>query len=54
MIRLLILISHLCLSYMWFGVAQGHVPKRQVFKRDWIVCSKYDNHSRLNSQHDWG
>ena len=22
-------------------------------KRDWSTCSKYDNHSRLDSQHNW-
>jgi len=29
------------------------LPQRQVMKRDWTVCSKYDKHSRLNSQHHW-
>ena len=23
-------------------------------KVDWIVCSKYDNHSRLNNEHNKG
>ena len=25
-----------------------------VFERDRITCSKYDNHARLNNQHNWG
>ena len=25
-----------------------------MFERDWIACLKYDNHSRLKSQHNWG
>ena len=34
---------------MWLGVEQ--TPKRRhVFTRDWTPCSKYGNHSRLNSQ----
>ena len=24
-----------------------------VLKRDWTVCSKYDNHSRFDIQHNW-
>ena len=28
-------------------------PKGHVSKRDWITCSKYANHSRLNNQQDW-
>lgn len=30
------------------------MSERHVFKRDWIACLKYANHSRLKSQHDWG
>ena len=33
---------------------QEWTPKIHVFKRDWISCSKYDNHSRLGRQHDLG
>jgi hypothetical protein len=33
---------------VWF---QEWVLKRLVFESDWIVCSKYDDHSRLNDQH---
>ena len=29
------------------------IKKTCAFKRDWTVCPNYDNHSRLNSQHDW-
>ena len=25
-----------------------------MFKRYWTMCPKYDDHSRLNSQHNWG
>ena len=32
---------------------QEQLPKRHVFKRDWIVPSIYDNHSRVNNQHVW-
>ena len=38
------LIRQLYLSGVWFSV---DVRTDQVFKRDWITCSKYDNHSRL-------
>lgn len=30
------------------------MSKRHVFIRDWIVCSKYDNHSRFIRQYNWG
>ena len=30
------------------------VAPSDVFKRDWSTCSKYDSHSRPNSQHNWG
>ena len=36
----------------WNMVRCKHTPKRDIFKRDWIACSKYANHPRLNSQHD--
>ena len=51
-IRLLFLIRHL---YIW--VVCGHVwlqewiSVRDVANIDWIVCSNYDNHSKLNGQH---
>ena len=25
-----------------------------MFEGDWTKCSKYVEHSKLNSQHDWG
>ena len=28
--------------------------QKDVFKRDWIVSSNLVNHSRFNSQHNWG
>ena len=39
----------------WYVVRCGSKDRYQkdVSKRDWITCSKYDNHSRLNKQHNW-
>ena len=28
--------------------------QKDMFKRDWTVCSEYDDHSRLNCQHKYG
>ena len=28
---------------------QDQIPKRYVFKKDWTMCSKHDDCSRLNS-----
>lgn len=39
---------------MWLVVTPRMETYKNVFKRDWIPCSKYDNHSRPNSQHDGG
>ena len=33
------------------GSTNGY-KKRQVFKRDWTMCSRYHNYSRFNSQHN--
>jgi hypothetical protein len=44
------------LSGMWMvgcGSKDGW-PTRRVLKRDWIMCSKYSNPYRLNSQQNWG
>ena len=30
----------------------GH--QKDVLKRDWMTCSKLINHSRRNSEHNWG
>ena len=49
----LILIKHLSLSDMWLARLQEQILERHVFKKDWTTCSKYDNHSRLNNQHNW-
>ena len=51
-------IMGLYLSGMWFGVATRtdiyiYIYKHE-FNRYWIVCSKYDNLSKLNSQHNLG
>jgi hypothetical protein len=53
LIRLLFLLGHLHLSGMFFGAAPRTNAKKHVFKRHWITCSKYDDHSRLSSQHIW-
>ena len=52
--RLLILTKHLYLSHMWFDVAPKTCTKNQRVWRDQIACSKYDNHSKLNNQHNGG
>ena len=36
---------------VWCG-SKNRKGKRHVLERDWSACSKYDNHSRLNSQHN--
>ena len=28
--------------------------QKDMFDIDWTMCSEYANHSRLNSQHNWG
>lgn len=44
-------------TYIWviFGYVclQKWIAKRHVFQRDWTTCSKYGNHSRLRSEHNW-
>ena len=35
-----------------YGVKNGHA--KDVFERDWTLCSKYAIHSRLKSQYNWG
>ena len=37
--------------WVWCG---SRIPKGHVFKRDWVACSKYDNHYECKSQHNWG
>ena len=39
---------------MRLGVLEEQITKRHVFNGDWTTCSKYDNHSRRNSQHKLG
>ena len=39
---------------MWFGVASENGYQKDMFERDWTACSKYNNLSKLNSQHNWG
>jgi hypothetical protein len=42
--------------FEWYVVRCGSKidwhQKLHVFKRDWIMCSKYANHFRFNSEHD--
>jgi hypothetical protein len=42
--------------FEWYvvGCASKNRYEEDVSKRDWTMCSKYDNRSRLNSQHNWG
>ena len=37
---------------MWLVVDVKTDTKKPMFERDWITCSKYFDHSRLNNQHD--
>ena len=53
-IQLLVLIGHLYLGSVWFGVAQSTDTKTHAFQRDWIVCSKHDVNSKLISQQTGG
>ena len=39
------------MGLVWF---QEWIPKGHVFRRDQVPCSKYNNHSRCKSQHNWG
>lgn len=43
--------KHLYLSDVGIG---GWTLKGHMFNRDWTMCSKFSNHSRLLSQHKWG
>jgi hypothetical protein len=49
--NLVIAIKHLHFGGIWLCVTPRSDTKKDMFKRDWIACSKYDNHSRFNS-HD--
>ena len=50
---LLFLVRHLYLSGVWLGVDVRKNDQKDVFKWDWTTSSKYFNHFRLNSQHNW-
>ena len=42
--------------FYWYVVKcdfKNRYQKDMWFKRVWTTCSKRDNHSRLNSQHNW-
>ena len=32
---------------------QKRIPNKYVLKKMWTMCSKYDDHSKLNNQHIW-
>ena len=52
--HLVFLIGHLDLSGVQLGVAPITGTKKDiVLKRNWTACSKYDDYSRLSSQHNW-
>ena len=38
--------------FKWYVVSCG--SKNEHPKRDWTMCSKQVNHSKLNNQHNWG
>ena len=42
--------------FEWYviGMSLKMDTKRHVLKRNWIMCSKNDMHSKLSSQHNWG
>ena len=44
-------------TFGWYVVRcefeNKHIKKRHVFKKDWTMCPKYPNHSRLSNKHDW-
>ena len=48
--------AQLYLSCVWLSLDLRHerTPERLVFRIDWIMCSKFVNQSRLNSQLNWG
>lgn len=45
---------------MWFGVparmetTTTKTKKKRVLTRDWMLCPKYDDHSRVETQHNYG
>lgn len=39
---------------MYSGVVQQRIPKNMCFEKHQNGCSKYDNHSRCENQHDRG
>ena len=57
-----VLFGYLSYIYRWVACGlmwlQEQTPKRHLFEKDWVACSKFRNRfetsSRLNSQHNWG
>ena len=39
---------------VWLRVDVRTPERHDVFNRDWDTCSNFVNHSRINSQHNWG
>ena len=50
---LLLLLGHLYLSGMWFGVVPRVDINKTYVKRRLDCYSKYNNYSRFNSEHNW-
>ena len=44
-------------KFEWYvgrcGSQNWHPKRHHMFEGDWTKCSKYVEHSKLNSQHDW-
>ena len=42
-------------TFEWYVIRCGSKDgyQKDMFKRDWTTCSKYDSHSRPKGQHDW-
>ena len=36
------------------GCGSKNIHRTCVRKRDWSVCSERGDHSKLNSEHNWG
>ena len=45
--------THIIEWYVVWCSSKNECQKDTCFDKDWIACSKYDKHSRLNSQLNW-
>ena len=43
----------LIFEWWWFSADLRTDIKRHMFQRDWNMCSKFVNHSKLNIHYDW-